>query len=394
MFAPTSGQGPPVRYDYMDQTTSMLSIAHMTHTQLDPIASMARVELQWSLKRNDEDNVRYLELQREASNLLLSYCQGMITLIEAMIPSSGQPLRNVVCPEPSCFKIFSSHVACAQHCRNMHRRNLVYVPTPDMPDIPCIPNVTGEACALVVSVTLLACLELPDDFAPLYSEADIQRRDRFGRCPPMWLLDTPKDPVDAAIITPSAGAAWRLGTTLEQATNNIWSLHQPQTVADTLEKIFMICPKYKQITGFTRVLTCEGECGYVRTTHEHILGTAAKRRISLDVLAGLPIGRQAPGDKCPQCVSARTMQIFDLNKEHFIVHVPNGLTTLDNPLVPCGEASHEINFRVVAVVVTAQRTHNNRSLHGIRKERRSPVGVALLRRCLPRYGRKAHTSPG
>jgi hypothetical protein len=55
------------------------------------------------------------------------------------------------------------------HCRNMRRRNLVYVPTTEVPDIPFIPNVTGKACALVVSITLMKCLELPENFAPFDS---------------------------------------------------------------------------------------------------------------------------------------------------------------------------------------------------------------------------------
>jgi hypothetical protein len=53
------------------------------------------------------------------------------------------------------------------HCRNMRRRNLVRVPTTEVPDIPFIPNVTGKACALVVSIKLMKCLELPENFALL-----------------------------------------------------------------------------------------------------------------------------------------------------------------------------------------------------------------------------------
>jgi hypothetical protein len=55
------------------------------------------------------------------------------------------------------------------HCRNMRRRNLVHVPTTEVPDIPFIPNVTGKACAPVVSITLMKCLELPENFALLCS---------------------------------------------------------------------------------------------------------------------------------------------------------------------------------------------------------------------------------
>jgi hypothetical protein len=260
---------------------------------------------------------------------------------------ANTPYRRYICPEPSCFKLYTQRSSVAQHCRDTHHRNVVYTTTEDEDFFHRLPNWNGRACALVCAVSLLASADADTDTSTLPQEQVTISNTTFTRytCP-----------LDEAIWTPSLGAAWRLATALHDMTEGRWSMDDPQSIVDTIRYLCELNPRMKAQLEFSRIVSCSADQSRcpTKTFKKTVLGFSLK---SLNSLGGIPVGGPAAtgnGILCSTCHSMPEMHLFVFDKRCILLQTPHGLTEVPTNEFFVGEASHNLRFRVDTLVTTGK----------------------------------------